>query len=217
MKKSIVSIARINNFEYSFKLSSKEGIKHVAKALTFKNPDPYAYSSKIEKFNKSSMTFRIGMLPTLEKYLKENNIKYSISDYDYAMMWKNVDYQGKGVSDDAMELYSDAGERVRSKSEVIIANKLHNLGIAYRYEFPIKFMSGRIVYPDFYCLNVRKRREIVYEHFGMMDDPEYANNAVKKIEEYQRNGYWLGKNFRGIISLCERVAASGNTSILLSA
>ena len=56
-------------------------------------------------------------------------------------------------------------------------------------------MSGRIVYPDFYCLNVRKRREIVYEHFGMMDDPEYANNAVKKIEEYQRNGYWLGKNF----------------------
>ena len=29
----------------------------------------------------------------------------------------------------------------------------------------------------------------------MMDDPEYANNTVKKIEEYQRNGYWLGKNF----------------------
>lgn len=85
MKKSIVSIARINNFEYSFKLSSKEGIKHVAKALTFKNPDPYAYSSKIEKFNKGSMTFRIGMLPTLEKYLKENNIKYSISDYDYRL------------------------------------------------------------------------------------------------------------------------------------
>ena len=56
-------------------------------------------------------------------------------------------------------------------------------------------MSGRIVYPDFYCLNVGKRREIVYEHFGMTDDPEYANNAVKKIEEYQRNGYWLGKNF----------------------
>ena len=85
MKKSIVSIARINNFEYSFKLSSKEGMKHVAKALTFKNPDPYAYSSKIEKFNKSSMTFRIGMLPTLEKYLKDNNIKYSISDYDYRL------------------------------------------------------------------------------------------------------------------------------------
>lgn len=128
-------------------------------------------------------------------YRKPMVTPVAISDYDYAMMWKNVDYQGKGVSDDAMELYSDAGERVRSKSEVIIANKLHNLGIAYRYEFPIKFMSGRIVYPDFYCLNVRKRREIVYEHFGMMDDPEYANNTVKKIEEYQRNGYWLGKNF----------------------
>ena len=48
----IVKIDRINNFEYSFKLSSKDGLRHVAKALTFRNPDPYAYSPNIEKFNK---------------------------------------------------------------------------------------------------------------------------------------------------------------------
>ena len=38
---TIVTINRINNFEYSFKLSSREGIRHVAKALTFRNPDPF--------------------------------------------------------------------------------------------------------------------------------------------------------------------------------
>lgn len=80
-----VTITRINNFEYSFKLSSKNGIRHVAKALTFRNPDPFAYSSKIEKFDKKKMTFKIGMLPTLEKYIRVHNLSYQISDYDFSL------------------------------------------------------------------------------------------------------------------------------------
>lgn len=80
-----IVISRINNFEYSFKLSCKEGIRHVAKALTFRNPDPFAYSSKIEKFDKRKFTFKIGMLPTLLDYIKSNNISYQISDYDFKL------------------------------------------------------------------------------------------------------------------------------------
>ena len=79
-----INITRINNFEYSFKLSSKNGIRHVAKALTFVNPDPFAYSRKIEKFDKRRFTFRIGMLPTLEKYIRVHNLTYSLTDYDYS-------------------------------------------------------------------------------------------------------------------------------------
>lgn len=82
---SDINIVRINNFEYSFKLSSKQGIKHVAKALTFRNPDPFAYTSKIEKFDKKCFTFKIGMLPTLEKYIRVNGVSYQVSDYVYAM------------------------------------------------------------------------------------------------------------------------------------
>lgn len=80
-----IVISRINNFEYSFKLSCKEGIRHVAKALTFRNPDPFAYSSKIEKFDKRKFTFKIGMLPTLLDYIKSNKISYQISDYYFKL------------------------------------------------------------------------------------------------------------------------------------
>lgn len=80
-----INVTRINNFEYSFKLSSKNGIRHVAKALTFVNPDPFAYSRKIEKFDKRRFTFRIGMLPTLEKYIRVHNLTYSLTDYDYCL------------------------------------------------------------------------------------------------------------------------------------
>ena len=78
-----INVTRINNFEYSFKLSSRDGIRHVAKALTFRNPDPFAYSHKIEKFDKRRLTFRIGMLPTLQAYIKEHGLSFQISDYDY--------------------------------------------------------------------------------------------------------------------------------------
>ena len=80
-----VKIFRINNFEYSFASSSKDGIRHICRALTFRNPDPYAYSPTIEKFNKRTFTFRIGMLPTLQSYLKEHDLEYELRDYEYEL------------------------------------------------------------------------------------------------------------------------------------
>lgn len=114
--------------------------------------------------------------------------------HEYVTQWKNVKYESMGFSEDGIELYTDAGERVRSKSEIIIANKLLMRGIPYRYEYPIMFASGRVVHPDFYCLNTRTRCEFVWEHFGMMNNEDYVNKAIRKISEYQRNGFWWGKN-----------------------
>lgn len=79
----MIKIERIDNYLYCFKGSDKNGIRHVAKALTFDNPDPYAYSHKIEKFDKRHFTFRIGMLNTLLEYLDSNELKYQIEDFDY--------------------------------------------------------------------------------------------------------------------------------------
>lgn len=80
---SDINVIRINNFEYSFKLSSPLGIRHVAKALTFINPDPFAMNRKIEKFNRRNFTFRIGMLPTLETYIRKHGVSYKKTDYDF--------------------------------------------------------------------------------------------------------------------------------------
>ena len=82
-KDSDIVVERINNFEYSFRKSSKKGIKSVCKALTFNNPDPFAYSNKIQKFNKNSFTFRIGMLNTLKEYAKKKGLHIELYDYRY--------------------------------------------------------------------------------------------------------------------------------------
>ena len=36
--------------------------------------------------------------------------------------------------------------------------------------------------------------EIYWEHEGMMDNPDYAKSAIKKIELYENNGIFPGEN-----------------------
>ena len=118
-----------------------------------------------------------------------------VSDEDFTANWKASEYTSLGFTPDCAEFYTDNGERVRSKSEIIIANKLYRYNIPYRYEYPLQLQSGIITHPDFTCLNVKTRQEYIWEHFGIMDNAEYACNAIKKISDYANSGYVLGRNF----------------------
>lgn len=116
------------------------------------------------------------------------------TDEQYIHNWEGVVYQGKGFDDTTPEIYTAKGEGVRSKSEVIIADILNQEGIPYRYEYPLQLKGWGRVYPDFTVLNVRERKEIYWEHLGMMDDPNYVENALQKLALYQQNGIFSGKN-----------------------
>ena len=87
------------------------------------------------------------------------------------------------------EYYTKSGLRVRSKSELIITEMLDEEGIPYCYEKPLK-LGGKTVHPDFTLLNITERKEVYWEHFGMMDDLEYRNNAFLKMREYENNGMY---------------------------
>ena len=113
---------------------------------------------------------------------------------DFVQRWRAVTYEGKGFAEGAPEFYTAREERVRSKSEWIIAELLEKEGIPYRYEYPIYLKGIGKIYPDFTVLNVKKRKEIYWEHFGMMDCPDYAEKAVNKIQIYEHNGIFPGEN-----------------------
>lgn len=108
--------------------------------------------------------------------------------------WKNIPYTGKEFKPGTPEIYSKKGERVRSKSEKIIADTFYDLGIEYKYECPIMLKGYGIVYPDFTILRRRDYKEIYWEHDGRMDDPQYAEKAIRKINSYKANGMYLGNN-----------------------
>ena len=111
-----------------------------------------------------------------------------ISDEEYIDQWKRMNFEGKEFAEGTQEIYTERGERVRSKSEKIIADKLFLKNIPYHYERPIYLKGFGKVYPDFHCLNVNRRKEIIWEHFGMMDNPDYCNHACDKIKLYCQHG-----------------------------
>lgn len=115
-----------------------------------------------------------------------------LPDDQYAKQWLETSFRTKGVGENVPEFFTDNGERVRSKSEVLIADKLKKMDIPYRYECELKLNTGRIIYPDFTVLNVRKRTVYYYEHFGRMDDPEYVQNVMQRLEWYRQDGIIVG-------------------------
>ncbi len=117
-----------------------------------------------------------------------------VTNEQYRKKWLDEEYTGKSFGDNDIEIYSENGDRVRSKSEKIIADKLFKENVLYRYEYPFQTNYSGIIYPDFTILDEVRRRNIIYEHFGLMDNPEYANNAVGKIQLYMNHGYVLGDN-----------------------
>lgn len=107
--------------------------------------------------------------------------------------WKSIDYQGLPFREEDRYFTTNNGEKVRSKSEKILGDKFHHYGIAYKYECPFHHKNRRTLYPDFTFLDTETNQEIYWEHFGRMGDPIYANNALKKINEYASCGIILGE------------------------
>ena len=129
----------------------------------------------------------------LSPVINENVFPVEIPDQEYVKEWQAYEYSHKGFAEGIPEQYTSSGERVRSKSEVMIADALKQAGVPYRYECPLE-LGSRLIHPDFTILRIEDREVLYWEHLGMMDDPEYCQNALLRIRQYEENGIWPGIN-----------------------
>lgn len=127
--------------------------------------------------------------------------------------WVKKEYQGKKFSEGTPAIYTDRGERVRSKSEKILADYFYRNNISYKYECPLLLSGFGTVYPDFTFLSPKTKQEIYWEHDGKMDDPVYAKRAIRKIEAYERNDIHMGER---LIVTFETTESLLNTSMIES-
>ena len=178
IKKSEIQLAKeIAQSDYDSKVlkNAKARLRAIEKFL--QKYENYSVKDIFEKMNPGRRALVDGLI---------------ISDDEYIKQWQSVNYVGKNFLDDAPEFMTEKGERVRSKSEKIIADKLFMLGIPYRYEYPLVLDGNVKVYPDFTILRMPERKEVYLEHFGMMDDIEYVNTVLYKLNTYERNGIYVG-------------------------
>ena len=107
--------------------------------------------------------------------------------------WIAEDYNRKEFHEGVPVILTEKGERVRSKSEKILADFFYRNGIPYKYEKPLYLKGFGTVHPDFTFLSKETGGEIYWEHDGKMDDPAYARNAVRKIRAYEENDIYPGE------------------------
>ncbi len=192
------------------KLAQKDYYMKLIPALKNEISAAELYLSKISNCEKESEL--IGEVTRLDSIYKRMTLErqklvspITFTDEQYKNQWQKESWQGRPLSSDAPHLLTIRKERVRSKSELLIADALARYDIPYRYEFPLEVTSAAApagknkaeiikVYPDFLCLNVKKRTEYYWEHFGLMDNQDYANKTSRKLRLYAENNIFIGKN-----------------------
>lgn len=117
-----------------------------------------------------------------------------LDDEEYAKRWQAESYAANPYRPEDKVFATKRGKRVRSKSEAMIADAYYDLGIPYKYDYPIEVPGGRRRYVDFLALDVHRRQVYYHEHLGRLDDPEYLADNMRKIQEYRAMGIYTGKN-----------------------
>ena len=97
--------------------------------------------------------------------------------------WNNMKYEPYLAHPEELVFNTDGGDKVRSKSEKIIADILYKHGVLYHYEMPL-FIGNKMIVPDFTIYDAKNNRIIYWEHLGMMDNSQYFMRAMDKYKMY---------------------------------
>lgn len=118
--------------------------------------------------------------------LLKNNI-VGRNDAFCGKKWQEAQYEANYAHPEHLQHKSLRGERLRSKSEVIIANALYMNHIPYRYECGL--VLGEVtLYPDFTILHPVTGEIYYWEHFGMMNQTSYREKTWQKLRLYGEHG-----------------------------
>lgn len=145
--------------------------------------------------------------------------KYSLSDRsEIARRLTNIFRDPSPVDIDGNHFFEEnlihrtlQGEMVRSKSEVIIANRLFELKVEYAYEQPL-IINETKRYPDFTIEDAESGRIFYWEHCGMLHVPSYKARWEKKLQWYKENGilpYEEGEGENGILIITRESERGG--------
>ena len=65
--------------------------------------------------------------------------------------------------------------------------------VDYLFECEIRLPGYGTANPDFFVLDIKNRRTIIWEHLGKMGDPAYVERNLRKINGYLKLGYIIGE------------------------
>lgn len=128
----------------------------------------------------------------VEKFLSDSVNRHLLSDTLYPKSanfdeWMNLPYEHNPWYPEQLKIDTNAGFKVRSKSEALIVSVLTMYNIPFRYECALQ-LGNLTIYPDFTIPHPHTHEILYYEHFGKMDEPNYRQKACSKLKTYISHG-----------------------------
>ncbi|MDO5521161.1 MAG: ATPase [bacterium] len=112
---------------------------------------------------------------------------FFLSYSDNLQEWVNAPYNKNSNNPEQLIHKTISGNVVRSKSEALIDMALYQNKIPFRYESPL-ILNEITFFPDFTIRHPKSGQLMYWEHFGMMDNPNYCQNAYNKLKVFSDNG-----------------------------
>ncbi|MFL8951934.1 hypothetical protein ACWOAQ_02920 [Helcococcus kunzii] len=201
-----LKIKKVNNKFYYYHVLDDSTVKFIpkkdielAKVLCKKS-----YYEKLKKIITKQMNY-LKYFPMRYNYKNIENVYNNLAPErkalinpiepsleQFIMEWKNKYFTPLSFRKEEKQFITNNKELVRSKSEKILADLFSSYNLIYKYECPLFLDKYDPIYPDFTFICPYTKREIYWEHFGMMDNPEYAIKAIEKIRYYAKHEILLG-------------------------
>ena len=128
-----------------------------------------------------------GDLSSLKRYASEAELETAKRLTNLFHAPSPVAVEGKFLEEGLIHR-TKAGELVRSKSEVIIADLLKAADLEYGYERPLRGLDGVTKYPDFTIEQPETGKKVFWEHLGLLMDDDYRRRWNDKLVWYREQG-----------------------------
>lgn len=173
------------NRELVGQLARKKYLQMAIKILESSTPKLQRLVSGDETLDSAAI---LGKMPPVYRSLPEEMFFPAMRA---ASKWAAEDYEKSTYREEERRHITSRGLRVRSKSELIIAEKLDSYEIPYRYEQMI-YIENYPLSPDFV---IKTEDGLIYwEHCGLMGDARYRKRNKWRLELYEKAGIVPWKN-----------------------
>lgn len=162
------------------KLARKEYLK---KALPLLEADIVTLQTAMNKYIAFNPESIISGMSNVYKSLPQSYFTDKPVMCDSLHKWMNEPFDQSDYNLQEKTQITTRGLKVRTKSELLIAEMLHSYNIAFRYEQRI-YIGGHRYAPDF-TIKLADGRIVYWEHCGMTHDALYMHRHYEKLRRYQ--------------------------------
>jgi len=160
----------------------------------------------------------------LLKLTKELSDRFAVPDHimtrirpveyvvqDRLLGFEKLTHGTSGTRSGQYRVTTKEGVLVKSKAEQIIADELFDYKIPFKYELGLNCADHAFKSPDFTVMSPTTGKVYYWEHFGMLDRPDYVNDMVDKMNSYSLTGLIPGDNLILTIADNRRLDVKGFT------